>query len=137
MRTVMMFIVSLMLTATPAFAQQVTMDKFLDAICKVESRGNVNAVGDNGKAIGPYQIWRDYWQDAVQFDKSIGGCYEDCKDPAYARRVVRAYMACYAPRGASWEVMARIHNGGPQGHCKAATAKYWTKVQAALKEVLK
>jgi hypothetical protein len=137
MRTVMLFIVSLVLTAVPAFAQQVTMDKFLDAICKVESRGNVSAIGDNGRAIGPYQIWREYWQDAVKFDKSLAGCYEDCKNPVYARRVVRAYMARYAPPGASWEVMARIHNGGPQGHRRATTAKYWAKVQAALKEVCK
>lgn len=137
MRPVMIFVVSLILTAVPAFAGQVTMEKFLDAICKVESRGDVNAVGDDGKAIGPFQIWRSYWQDAVEFDKSIGGRYEDCKDPAYARRIVQAYMARYAPRGASWETMARIHNGGPRGHRKAATAKYWVKVQAALKEVQK
>lgn len=137
MRSVMIMIASLMLAATPAFAEQVSMDKFLDAICKVESRGNPNAVGDNGKAIGPYQIWREYWEDAVKFDKSLGGSYSDCKDPAYARRVVRAYLARYAPKGASWEDMARIHNGGPKGHLKAATTKYWTKVQAALKEVCK
>lgn len=106
--------------------------KLLAAIRQVESHGNDKAVGDGGKAIGPFQIWRVYWQDAVQFDKSIGGCYEDCYDPAYAARIVRAYMARYAPKGASLEVMARIHNGGPKGHQKEATLAYWAKVQKEL-----
>ena len=114
-------------------AQQVSMERFLEAIRQVESHGNDKAVGDNGKAIGPYQIWRVYWQDAVEFDKTLGGSYQDCYNPQYAARVVRAYMARYAPKGASLEVMARIHNGGPKGHQKAATAAYWAKVQRELK----
>lgn len=81
--------------------------------------------GDNGNAIGPYQIWKVYWQDAVEFDKSIGGTYQDCRNKAYAEKVIKAYMRRYAPTNASYEVMARIHNGGPRGHRKAATVKYW------------
>jgi hypothetical protein len=49
----------------------------LEAIRQVESHGNPNLVGDNGKAIGSFQIWRTYWQDAVEHDKTIGGKYED------------------------------------------------------------
>ena len=107
-------------------------DRLLDAIEQVESGGRTNVVGDNGKAIGPFQIHRVYWKDAVEHDPSIGGSYSDCRDPQYARKVVRAYMARYAPKGASDEVLARIHNGGPKGHRKDATVKYWVKVRRRL-----
>ena len=113
--------------------QQQVSPALLAAIRQVESHGNDKAVGDGGKAIGPYQVWRVYWQDAVEFDKTLGGSYQDCYDPAYAARVVRAYMARYAPKGASDEQLARIHNGGPKGHQKEATVAYWAKVQKELK----
>lgn len=108
-------------------------DRLLDAIATVESDNNPEAVGDGGKAIGVFQIHRVYWQDAVQHDPSIGGQYEDCRDPAYARRIVIAYMDRYAPANASDETLARIHNGGPRGHKKAATNKYWNKVKKEMK----
>jgi hypothetical protein len=105
-------------------------DRILNAIRQVETGGEAdpaNAVGDGGKAIGPFQIHRVYWQDAVEYDPSIGGVYSDCKDEAYARRIVIAYLSRYCK---SWsdETVARIHNGGPRGHKKTATVKYWRKV---------
>ena len=100
----------------------------LDAMYTVESNRGKITVGDNGKAIGPYQIWREYWHDAVEFDKTIGGKYEDCMNKAYAEKIVRAYWKRYAPKGATIEQLARIHNGGPQGHKRTATLKYWNKI---------
>lgn len=86
-------------------------------------------MGDNGRAIGPFQIWKSYWQDAVEHDKNIGGRYEDCKNEDYARRIVLAYWDRYAPADATDEQLARIHNGGPKGHKLKATLKYWAKVK--------
>ena len=104
-------------------------DKLLAALATIESSNNPKAVGDNGKAIGVYQIHRVYWEDASQFDKTLkSGRYEDCVDPTYAARVVRAYMARYAPVGASDEQLARIHNGGPKGYQRGSTKGYWAKV---------
>ena len=57
--------------------QQQVSPALLAAIRQVESHGNDKAVGDGGKAIGPYQVWRGYWQDAVEFDKTLGGSYQD------------------------------------------------------------
>lgn len=118
----------------PAFAQH---DALLDAICKVESNCESDAVGDGGKAIGPFQIWRVYWSDAVEFDPSIGGVYEDCLDKEYAEKVVRAYWRRYANerrlgRPVTDEDRARIHNGGPRGYNKKSTEKYWRKVKNVL-----
>ena len=107
----------------------------LDAIREKESGGEAdpaNAVGDGGKAIGPYQIWRAYWQDAVQHDPSIGGTYEDCRDAAYAERVILAYWSRYAP-AYDYETLARIHNGGPKGHRRRGTLGYWRDVQGNLR----
>ena len=111
----------------------------LHAIMMVESGGDPSAVGDNGKAIGPYQIHRVYWRDAVEFDKSIGGKYADCVRPEYAVKVVRAYWRRYAlerriGRPVTDQDRARIHNGGPNGFKKASTNKYWDKVKRCLKK---
>lgn len=105
--------------------------RILNAIREVETGGHpdpANAVGDKGKAIGPYQIHRCYWQDAVEYDPSIGGTYADCKDVRYARRIVIAYLSRYCKKWDN-ETVARIHNGGPKGHTKTATVKYWNKVK--------
>ena len=106
----------------------------------MESSGNDRAVGDKGKAIGPYQIHWAYWKDATDFDKSIGGTYKDCFNPEYAKKVVKAYLRRYAPKDASYETLARIHNGGAsimeRKNTKAwhNTTKYWAKVRKVLEK---
>lgn len=109
-----------------------TVDQLLDAMYTVESNRGLILVGDGGKAIGPYQIWKAYWQDAVEWDKSIGGEYQDCMKKAYAEKIVRAYWKRYAPKGATIEQLARIHNGGPRGHLNPNTIKYWNKIKKEL-----
>ena len=112
--------------------------KVLDAIRVDESGGedpDSLIVGDDGKSLGPLQICHLYWQDALEFDPSIGGRYEDCRALRYAEKVVRAYMRRYIPE--AWketraEVIARTHNGGPRGVKKRGTLEYWEKVRAVL-----
>lgn len=108
----------------------------LDAMREVETGGQPNggrdSVGDSGKALGPYQIHKVYWQDAIQHDPSLGGKYADVKDRKYAEQVILAYWHRYAPAGATTEQLARIHNGGPKGHQKQATKEYWDRVKNEL-----
>lgn len=103
----------------------------LQAIRQVETGGQPNggrdAVGDGGRSIGPYQLQRAY-----HADSGVPGTYEQCRDREYAERVVRAYWRRYCPRGSD-EVKARTHNGGRLGPKKAATLKYWKKVQRAMR----
>ncbi len=126
-----------LLATTTAMAQP--SDRVLDAIQQVESSGVANPPdGDGGKAIGPFQIWKDYWTDAVAFDKTIGGTYQDCRKPEYARKVVIAYITRYGGKNVSDEVAARLHNGGPRFAKKTGKAlqklnKYWAKVKKHLK----
>ncbi len=108
----------------------------LDAIRFVESSGRESPPdGDGGKAIGPYQIWHVYWQDAVTAEPSIGGSYEDCRDRDYAERVVAAYMRRWVPeawKAGDAEMIARVHNGGPRGFENRKTDRYWDKVRSRL-----
>lgn len=133
---IVLIVLGLLATLAAAVPPPSNLDTkpLLDAIRAVETGGHPdpsNAVGDKGKAIGPYQIHRVYWQDAVEYDPSIGGVYEDCRNEQYARLIVIAYLSRYAP---NWnaETIARIHNGGPKGHTKKATVKYWFKVRKIL-----
>jgi hypothetical protein len=106
------------------------IEKFLDVLAVVES-GNRDVTGDNGKAIGHYQIWRVYWQDS-----GIKGSYSQCHNREYSRRVVMAYWQRYCPQAVKshdWQTLARIHNGGPNGASKRATVAYWRRVQAEMK----
>ena len=91
--------------------------------------------GDDGLAIGPFQIHRVYWEDAVAFEPGLAGTYQDCRRRDYAERVVAAYMRRYAPT--AWEIgdgetIARVHNGGPTGASKRATLGYVRPVRERL-----
>ena len=66
-------------------------DDLFHAIGEVESGNDDDAVGDDGNALGRYQIWEIYWQDAIEHDPSIGGEYTDVTNPEYARKVMLAY----------------------------------------------
>lgn len=114
------------------FARQ----QILDAIRFVESSDRADVPdGDQGKAIGPYQIHEVYWQDALRFEPALGGGYQDCRQRPYAERVIAAYMQHYvaeAWRDGDAEVIARVHNGGPQGFKSPATLGYWRRVLARL-----
>lgn len=109
-----------------------------DAIMAQESSGKVDAVGDKGAAIGPFQIHEVYWKDAVAYDSSLTAnkeTYQSCKGPGsieYSKRVMQAYMNRYAGSSPTDEDIARIHNGGPKGHKNPKTLGYWKKVQSHL-----
>lgn len=106
------------------------IDDLLAAIRTVESHGKHMAVGDGGRAIGPYQIHHAYWKDS-----KVPGRWEQCHDRRFAERVVVAYWRRYCPKALAnrdWKVLARVHNGGPRGHMKSKTFGYWQKVQSAI-----
>jgi hypothetical protein len=120
----------LLMPRTVAVPQEDPMDRLLDAIAVVESRDNPAAVGDHGRAVGVYQIHRFYWADGTEL-LGVTWKYREARDPQKARQVVRAYLSYYG-RGKSLLDMARIHNGGPKGHAKAATLAYARKIERVL-----
>lgn len=114
------------LNATPS-------NKFIDAICKIESNNGMYVVGDNGKAIGCLQIWKSVVDDVNKYSK-VKYTYDDRYDKEKSYQMFRLYVGHYATqkrlgRKPTNEDMARIWNGGPNGYKKIATVKYWNKVK--------
>jgi hypothetical protein len=106
-------------------------EAFWRALHQVETGGRFGAIkGDGGAALGPLQLHRGFHRDSA-----VPGPFERVADLSYARRVATAYYRRYAPE--AWErgdvvVLARIHQGGPRGHHKAATLAYSRRVVAAM-----
>ena len=130
---------ALILASTISFSEveelRSELRPLLDALAIVESNNNDKAVGDGGRAIGRYQIWRVYWYDATEHCPEIGGTYQDVTSKDYAERIIASYLHRYAKEAIErndFEKLSRIHNGGPSGHKRRATEKYWAKVKSHL-----
>lgn len=109
---------------------------FLSALSDIESGGDYTAWNRREDAHGLYQIRPSYLADA---NRIMGTNYTlaDCHRPAIAEEIVRAYLAhygnAYAKRTGkpvTREVLARIHNGGPRGAEREATADYGARFLA-------
>lgn len=118
----------------------IVSDSLLDAIEQVESsgRGAATPDGDEGRAIGPFQIWRDYWTDAMDWTGDDWP-YEDARDPARARYAVCAYLDRYGRnyrritgKEPTDAVLSQIHHSGPRGWESKDAARYWRKVREAM-----
>lgn len=110
------------------------LERLFEAIRQVETGGIAwdgrDALGDQGRSLGPYQIGRAYWRDS-----RVAGEYRDVRNAAYARRVMLAYWRRYCPEALArrdLRTLARIHNGGPYGCHKPATLEYWRRVSRHL-----
>ena len=127
--------------------KQITLDDLLDAIEQVESGGDANAVGDDGKAVGSFQIHKIYVDDVNRIQAELAERnhygftairYEWRNDKNLCRDMVDTYLRHYATmrrigKRPTFEDMARIHNGGPNGWKKESTLPYWEKVKVVLK----
>ena len=142
MRVLIYSVVALAMSATVKGQGYTPTEEELEAIRKVETGGHpdpLNAVGDGGRSIGPYQIMRNYYDDAKKQDPSLPP-YESLKGPNSTRnseRVMQAYSDKYATearlgREPTFEDFARNHNGGPNGYKKDSTIGYYGKVESNL-----
>lgn len=109
------------------------------AIAKVESNNNSFAIGDNGKAVGKFQIWIDVVKDINRIDGQISFTYKDRFCPIKSRAILVRYLWYYGTRYQKItgkvpddEVLARIWNGGPNGYKRSTTLPYWNKVKTVM-----
>jgi hypothetical protein len=87
--------------------------------------------GDDNTSYGPYQISLAYFVDANIASPSLWPL--SLADPHLSEQTMFAYWARYCPQALlehNYEVLARVHNGGPRGAQKASTLRYWEWVQA-------
>jgi len=126
-------------TAQVQSVQQTDLNPLIDALVQVESNGKANAVGDKGRAKGILQIWDVVVSDVNRIYKT-SYVHDDAFDPKKARDIANKYLTFWGKhytkktgKAPTYEVYARIWNGGPTGYKKEATVKYWTKVKNILK----
>lgn len=122
-------IVATIVLVIGAFAEP--SDKLINALVRVESGGRAAVVGDNGKAVGILQIHKCVIDDVNRIYKTTY-TYADRTNPIKSREICKKYLTHYAGKNATDEKYARVWNGGPKGHTKKATEKYWARVKAAL-----
>lgn len=108
---------------------------FYKALRFVESSDGVKLVGDHGKAIGVYQLHKIYVDDVNRIYKT-SFTYDDRWDPIKSHQIVRLYLFFYRKeyirrykKDVTVEILARIHNGGPEGYLKESTKKYGCRVK--------
>jgi hypothetical protein len=114
-------------------------DQFINALIKVESRGNDSAVGDNGKAYGCLQIWNVVILDVNRVYKT-NYTHKDAFDRVKSKEICRKYIEHWSKyykrkTGSSItnEGRARLWNSGPKWWTKKhKTNKYWEKVKNEL-----
>lgn len=122
---------TLLLSFSVAAASGADLNKFLDALAKVESSGNTKAINRKETALGIYQIRPAYFKDS-----GVKGNHADVFKPEVAKKVVLQYFKKYEPtalKNLDFETLARLHNGGCgwRKH-KDATNNYWKKIQKNL-----
>ena len=110
----------------------------IDALIQVESNGDVNAVGDNGKAYGCLQIWDVVIQDVNRVYRT-NYKHKDAFSKSKAEQICRLYLTHWGKhyertthKKVTYEILARIWNGGPKGYKKKQTIAYWNKVRKEL-----
>lgn len=114
------------------------IDTIIPALIDVESAGQLNVIGDNGKAWGQLQIWEIVVDDVNRIYKTnykhevaltYYGSIEICL--LYLHYWGNHYEK-KTGKEASYEVLAKIWNGGPTGYKKDATVEYWKRVKPLL-----
>ena len=110
------------------------------ALIQVESGGNNAAVGDDGKALGCLQIQQCVIDDVNEI---YGTHYKhkQALEREYSVWICKLYLSYYGKiytkrtgKQPTYEILARIWNGGPHGYKKSATYKYWLKVKEEIED---
>jgi hypothetical protein len=103
-----------------------TIFQVIAILAMIESSNQPNAIGDNGKAIGILQIHRSVVKDVNRIYGTNYKWPEDCKDKEKAKDICFKYLSYYG-KDKTPEQLARIWNGGPNGHNSKATIPYLKK----------
>lgn len=120
-----------LITMEVVAAENVLADYF-SALHWVEAEWKVGPIKGKDGELGPLQIREGFWKDS-----KVPGKYSDCADLEYSKRVAIAYYEKWCPMALEmrdYEIMARIHNGGPKGHRRSSTLPYWRKVRSMLNQ---
>lgn len=127
-------IISLFLVILPEPVKKVyPTEQFINALIRVESGGNDLAIGDRGLSGGCLQI-KDIVVEDVNRISGERFVSADRFSRGTSIRICQIYLKHYATkerigREPTYEDMARIWNGGPDGWKKPETIPYWNKLK--------
>ena len=134
-------IIAAIMLASPVLGEEafIVKQEFFDAIRFVESTdGRYYGDQDGGRSHGPYQISKAYLDDANDY----AGTSYTLKDVIDSEEIAVEVMCAYwnrwiAKKGyeITYENLARLHNGGPNGPKNGSTLEYWEKVKAKMEEL--
>ena len=142
--TVAFITVSFVIVAmTPFKKGEILKDVLYSSIVWVESKGDANAKSRDG-SVGIIQIKPVMVKEVNRICKIQGldkkFTLADRKNPAKSAEMFWIYQEFYNPdlnldslSKEDMAVLARKWNGGPNGHKKKATKKYWRKVSNRVK----
>lgn len=115
---------------------------FIAVLIQVESGGDKNAIGDlnlKNHAYGVCQIRQPYLDDVNRIAKTRYTLKQVAADEVLSRWAVVTYVRHYGKRYThltgqplTYEVAARIHNGGWDGWRHKSTDAYWKKFKEVL-----
>ena len=127
-----------LIAMSPLNRGMIMKDVLYSSIVWVESKGNANAKSKDG-SVGIIQIKPVMVKEVNRICKIKGidkkFTLADRKNPNKSEEMFWIYQEFYNPdikrdslSKEDLELMARKWNGGPNGHLKKATRKYWKKV---------
>lgn len=127
-------IILLIVLLAPIFAQALSSEEIewlIPALEVVESSGRSDAIGDGGLAVGILQIHPIMVRECNRILGREWFTPADRLSVSRSRAMARVY---FRHHGQSWTVeqASRCWNGGPGGHRKKATLKYWEKIKRCL-----
>ncbi len=107
------------------------MSNFEYKIWTIETGRKHGPIWGEARELGPLQITRECWLDAIEHRPEIGGDWMDCQDLGYSLKIMRSYLDRWATVErcglVTDQIKSRIWNGGPDGHLKDSTWDYWMK----------
>jgi hypothetical protein len=91
----------------------------LAALLRVESGGDAAAVGDGGRAVGPYQLWPVAVEEANRIVGRKVWTAADRSNPQMARAITRTLLAHHYRRGVTGAVDLACRHRNPKGNAPA------------------
>ena len=128
-------------TVSAAQAMNAWNHPLFAAMRQVESFDGREPIGDKGRSRGVYHIQACYLADV---NRVYGTRFtlNDRDNPVKAHQIVRLYLAHYGRvytkvtgKPVTCEILARIHNGGPEGWRKKSTIKHWLRVERVMRTI--
>ena len=141
MKKLFIIFASLMFVSTAYSQNDPPIEALIDAMIHVESRGNPDAIGDDGRAVGVLQIWKIMVDDVNRilrkYDVTYSYTYDDRYDREESIGMFFIWLNYYFPNYTSedYEEIARAWNGGRSRRWGNSTRYYWYKVSNAMETI--